>query len=163
MIICPVQNGEKYLLNWIQTRPRISQDFGENPAMYAQFGLNGHNGLDLAVPVGTQLFAPIEGMVSIGNDGNGGYGKYIEIIKDNLKVILGHLSEFDVKDGQYVYMCEKVGLSGNTGFSTGPHLHLGMKNMKDGKVLNYDNGFKGAINPRPLIVTWKGGFDKYSL
>ena len=90
MILCPIQN------KWIQLRPYITQEFGKNPQVYSQFGLKGHNGIDLRAKVGTPLFAPFEGKVKAGNQGDKGYGKYIRIYKDNLEVILGHLTIYNI-------------------------------------------------------------------
>ena len=163
MINCPLQNGEKFLLNWIQTRPVITQEFGERPEVYKQFGLNGHNGIDFRAAIGTQLFAPIEGVATIGDEGSGGYGKYIKITKDNLEVTIGHLSEFQVSNGQQVYLGDKIAKSGNSGFSTGPHVHLTVKFRKDGKISDKGNGYKGAIDPTGLIITWKGTLTKFTL
>ena len=161
MLLSPIQNAGTFEFTWIQVRPRITQTFGKNPAMYAQFGLNGHNGIDFGVPVGTRLFAPFEGTVYVvGDEGNGGYGKYIKLRKDNLEIVLGHLSEICVVKGQQVYMGDYIGKSGNTGFSTGAHLHLGARYLNDGQIMNYNNGFKGYVDILPLLVTWKGGFIK---
>lgn len=155
MIINPIQNTGVLKSEWVQVRPRITQKFGLNPGIYKQFGLDGHNGLDYGVPVGTLIHAPIEGIVTVGNEGTKGYGTYVKIRKDNLEVTLGHLSSVSVHTGTKVYLGDIIAKSGNTGFSTGPHLHITVKSIKDGKVLNSDNGYKGAIDPLPLIINWK--------
>ena len=158
MIISPLQNTAAFLGGqWFQKRPHVTQWFGENPQIYEQFGHNGHNGLDFRASVGTSLFAPIEGTVKIvGDQGNKGYGKYIEIWKDNLKIVLAHLSSVAVVKGEYVSVGHRIGLTGNTGFSSGPHLHMTMKFMENGKVLNPNNGYGGAIDPEPFMLCWKG-------
>ena len=58
---------------------------------------------------------------------NGGYGKWVKIVKGALEVIYAHLSKYKVKTGQQVRVGQTVGISGNTGFSTGPHLHYEMR------------------------------------
>lgn len=133
---------------------KISQKFGLRPVVYRKFGLKGHNGLDFACPVGTTLLAIGDGIVTKTEDeGKTGYGKYIQIQHKNHYSVLAHLSDFLVKVGDSVRTLQKIALSGNTGFSSGPHTHLTLKATdKDGKVLNYGNGYKGAINPYPFLL-----------
>lgn len=158
MILCPIQNApvlEGQI--WTQKKPVITQGFGARPEVYKQFGLAGHNGIDLRAKSGTPLYAPFEGVVEIGNQGASGYGKYIKITKPGLSLLLGHLSDFKVENGQKVHMGELIALSGGTGFSTAPHLHLTPKKLdKNGKVLDAGNGFSGAFDISSLIVTWAG-------
>jgi len=163
MILSPLQNTAVFTSLWIQKRPHITQKFGERPSVYRMFNLDGHNGLDLRCKVGTPLFAPIGGKVKIGNSPSG-YGLYIKIRGGTKQIVLAHLSDVLVKDGDYVHAGDKIAESGNTGFSSGPHLHLGMKELIRGqedifdwKVKNRDNGFNGAIDMRPYVITWKGG------
>jgi murein DD-endopeptidase MepM/ murein hydrolase activator NlpD len=47
---------------------------------------------------------------------------------------------------------DKISLSGNTGFSTGPHVHFMMYEMQNGEVINVDNGYKGAVDPKPFFT-----------
>lgn len=164
MLPCPVQSTAKYTSAWIQKRPRITQGFGENPHIYKRFGMDGHNGVDYGIKVGTDIFSPIRGIVKVKNSGNAGYGLHIKI-RDlyGREVVLAHLSEVFVESGQEVYELDKIGLSGNTGFSTGPHLHYGMRNLIVGKgdpfkwkVEDYDNGYYGYIDILPYTFTWKG-------
>lgn len=163
MIICPVQNTAKFSLAWVQVRPRISQGFGENPAVYKQFGLVGHNGIDFAIPIGTHIYSPIAGKITAGDEGSSGYGKYIKITNDTLEVTIGHLSVHLTSTGLLVHAGDLIALSGNSGFSTGPHTHITVKNMKNGKVLNYDNGYKGAIDFKNIMLNWKGTLQKDTL
>ncbi len=170
-LLSPLQNGAVLYQNWVQKRPHITQHFGENPALYEKFGMKGHNGVDFRAAVGTMLFAPMDGVVQIRDSGLNGYGKHIKI-RNEFKAsefILAHLSKFIVVDGQRVNMGDKLGLTGNTGYSTGPHLHIGYRLLKPhGKdvwkwgVLNYNNGYKGGIDVEDFLVTWKGGFNKSS-
>lgn len=158
MILLPLQNGAALKDGvWIQTRPVITQGFGERPAVYAQFGLKGHNGIDLRAETGTPIYAPFEGIAHIHDEGDKGYGKYIKITKDGLEFTIAHLSQFLIQDGQKVYMGDRIALSGGTGFVTAPHFHGTMKRLNEkGQVLDYDNGFKGAIDWLALAITWKG-------
>ncbi len=128
-----------------------TQGFGENPAMYAPLGLKGHNGLDWACQVGTPIYASHEGTVSNQIDSMSGHG--VVITTSTHKTIFWHLSEFKCKNGDRVKAGDLIGLSGNTGFSTGPHLHYGLKVFDtNGNVLNRDNGYDGSIDPTQYLV-----------
>lgn len=86
-----------------------------------------HKGLDIKVYVGDTIRSAFSGMVRIvRNEGaRKGYGKYIVIRHDNgLETIYGHLSKQLVKENQRVKAGDVIGLGGNTGFSTGSHLHF---------------------------------------
>lgn len=86
-----------------------------------------HNGLDLAVPVGTPVLNSAAGTV-IQSGWNGGYGISVYVdCGDGIVIRYGHLSEAYVEVGQTVSQGETLGLSGNTGNSTGPHLHFEMR------------------------------------
>lgn len=55
MFLSPIQDwAEVFQGSWVHTAPRITQRFGENPSVYAQFNLAGHNGIDYGVSSGTQ-------------------------------------------------------------------------------------------------------------
>jgi murein DD-endopeptidase MepM/ murein hydrolase activator NlpD len=154
MLLCPIQSP-----------CRITQKFGLNPQIYGQFGLKGHPGIDFTGPkpgVSVRIYSPIEGkVVDVGDQKNKGYGKYVRIrslcpdgtgrVKE---IILGHLSRIDVVIGQFIPMGEYVGMMGNTGFSTAMHLHMGLRFIKDGPVMNANNGFAGYIDFLPFIVFW---------
>lgn len=119
---------------------RLTADFGDVSHIHP----NGHTGIDLAMPEGTELYSPVDGVVKNivdYGDKNLGKGIFIET-NDNQTVIMGHLSDFKVKVGDVVKEDQIVALSGNTGHSTGAHLHLGMKD---------ESG--NFINPDELIVT----------
>ncbi len=164
MLLCPIQNTAVFeKITWLQKRPRITQRFGENPKMYEIFKLKGHNGLDFGIPEGTELFAPCSGTLRTYHDHNG-YGTYIIIKNDQFKVYLAHLSEVITEVGGKVEMGQKIALSGNTGFSIGPHLHITIKELDgNGHIRHRLNGYNGAIDPLPLLITWKGGLDTFNL
>lgn len=85
-----------------------------------------HDGLDIATPEGTPIVSAIEGtVIDVGYDSE--IGNYIDIEReDGLKVSYHHLNEVISKVGDVVCQYEVVALSGCTGNSTGPHLHMGV-------------------------------------
>ncbi|PIP65730.1 hypothetical protein COU77_01375 [Candidatus Peregrinibacteria bacterium CG10_big_fil_rev_8_21_14_0_10_49_16] len=133
--------------------PTITQGFGQNPDRYAVYGFEGHNGIDFGVPTGTEVYAPHDGVASL-HEGNEGYGKYLVIDADKRRSILAHLHEFLVTDGQTVYQGDPMAKSGNTGTSTGPHLHWTYKILKNGTVQNKDNGYDGAVDVTEFTRLW---------
>ena len=122
----------KGVLAWPVTNPIITQGFGitsfsQNTDVY---GGKGHNGIDLRAPIGTSVYAAEQGIVKdIGDTDRicpgGSYGKWIVIEHpNNLSTLYAHLSRIRVSTGQTVSRGDIIGLSGNTGYTTGPHLHL---------------------------------------
>lgn len=97
-------------------------------------GLHGYNAVDIGTSVGTTLYAAAAGQVIIAKTygWNGGYGKYIVISHYNgTQTVYGHLSEVLVNEGEAVYQGQVIGLTGNTGNSTGPHLHFEVRGAKN--------------------------------
>jgi LysM repeat protein len=90
-------------------------------------GLHGYNGVDLGTPVGTPVMAAADGTITVarGAGYNGGYGEYVVINHLNgTQTVYGHLSQVIVSQGQAVVQGQVIGYSGNTGKSTGAHLHF---------------------------------------
>ena len=99
-----------------------------------------HTGIDIAAAYGSSVRAS-DGGVVIWVGYEGGYGKLIKIDHGaNYVSYYGHLSKYNVKVGQKVYKGEKIGEVGNTGNSTGPHLHFEIR--KNGAVTNPLNYLK---------------------
>ncbi len=97
-------------------------------------GLHGYNGVDLAAPTGTPVLASASGDVIVNrNSGwNGGYGKYIVINHGNgTQTLYAHLSETIVGSGWHVVQGQVIGYVGNTGKSTGSHLHFEIRGAKN--------------------------------
>jgi hypothetical protein len=108
-----------------------------------------HTGVDIAMPEGTPLKSVDQGVVErVLNDESIGKGVVIRL-EDGKKAIYGHMSEVQVEPGHIVNVGEVIGLSGNTGNSTGPHLHFGM--MQDGK---YIDPMEGTLDPHKGIL-WR--------
>jgi murein DD-endopeptidase MepM/ murein hydrolase activator NlpD len=82
-----------------------------------------HPAIDISAPVGTAVRSPADGVVAFAEE-HYGYGKTIKIDHGNgITTIYGHLSRYEVKVGQKLTRGDKIGEVGNTGRSTGPHLH----------------------------------------
>jgi hypothetical protein len=89
-----------------------------------------HKGIDVALPIGTPLKAVMDGVISKAQSGSGerSYGLYVEIQHSGGKSTLyAHMSKINVKVGDQVKKGDIIGLSGNSGFSTGPHLHFELR------------------------------------
>jgi murein DD-endopeptidase MepM/ murein hydrolase activator NlpD len=97
--------------------------------------LNFHTGIDLRGNTGAAVSASMDGVVSVTSE-NWLYGKHIIISHANgYKTLYAHLNSFSVKQGDRVARGRKIGEVGNTGYSTGPHLHFGIYD-KNGKMVN---------------------------
>jgi LysM repeat protein len=98
-------------------------------------GLHGHNGVDLASSIGAEIYASAGGVVIISKMGgwNGGYGNYVVIKHNNgTQTLYAHMLRTNVSVGQTVGQGQVIGYLGNTGNSTGPHVHFEIR---------------GAVNP----------------
>ena len=133
----------------------ITQLFGENPDFYKKFGFPGHNGIDYGIPNGTPVNAAVAGTVALVGFENGGYGNYVKLSHvDGSKTYYtyyAHLANATVAAGQKVKAGTMIGHSNNTGASTGPHLHFGLK--IDGENPPY----KGYVDPMPYFSTGDSG------
>lgn len=86
-----------------------------------------HDGVDVSMPVGTELYSPVSGKIRLAKSDSYG-GKYIQVLaSDGKGHWCLHLSEFKVKVGDLVQQGQLIGISGNTGQSTGPHTHFGLQ------------------------------------
>ena len=124
----------------------ITQVFGENVEYYKQWGYCcGHNGIDYGIANGTKIVASADGTVDNVAFENGGYGNFVRIDHGGYYTYYAHLQEAAVDIGGAVKAGNKVGVSNNTGASTGPHLHFGLK------VPGSDPGMKDYIDPAPYF------------
>jgi murein DD-endopeptidase MepM/ murein hydrolase activator NlpD len=141
----------------------ITQYFGNTK--FSQSGAyngNGHNGVDFRSPPGTKIHAALSGeVVSTGNTdefkGCYSYGKWVLIKHINgLSTLYAHLSHIAVSEGQKVSTGNIIGYSGNTGYSTGPHLHFtvyateAVKVVRLGDVKKFTNCANAHIPIAPL-------------
>lgn len=126
---------------------RVSSEMGWR----AKYRRN-HNGIDLSVPTGTPIYAAADGRVVIRKNNPDGYGYYLSIQHDKgYYTVYGHLSKWLVSDGQTVRAGQEIAKSGNTGRSTGAHLHF---EVLKGAPLVKDLGGV-PVNPRTITnCTW---------
>lgn len=137
-----------------RSKHRITQAFGVNEAYYKQFGLKGHEGLDL-VPTGTvwDVLCLEDGVVvrdiddvALGKN----YGKNVTVWHPTIKKATQycHLAENYVKMGDRLTKGDKLGLMGSTGNTSGAHVHLNLFDVdENGLRLNRENGYFGGIDP----------------
>lgn len=104
-----------------------------------------HYGQDFRVPYGTRVYATGDGKVASAGSNSGGFGNVVIIDHGNgLRSYYAHLSEISISEGMNVKRGDKVGLSGDTGSSTGPHLHYQIN--KFGQPLNAINFFNNDVS-----------------
>ncbi|MEC6899143.1 M23 family metallopeptidase [Photobacterium piscicola] len=99
-----------------------------------------HDGLDFAAKIGTPVYAPADAVIERARSSNYGYGNQLTL-NHTMGFIstYSHLSKFKVKQGEFVKKGQLIGWTGNSGLSTGPHLH-------------YEIRFLGKpLNPRPFV------------
>lgn len=97
-------------------------------------GIHGHNGIDIAATPGTPVVASGNGRVIAARVGgyNGGYGNMVVISHDGgVQTVYAHLREVNVSQGEVVTQGQIIGGVGNTGRSTGPHLHFEVRGAKN--------------------------------
>ena len=104
-----------------------------------------HQGIDISLPTGTPLFAVFDGKVRISKSVKGGYGNLVVIRHNNgLETFYGHMSRRNVKPGDIVHAGDTIGFSGNTGRSTGPHLHFETRykglTFDPQRIINFETG-----------------------
>lgn len=154
----------------------VSQTFGARPDYYSQFYIygvrqKGHEGVDFATPVGVDILAPFNGRIlRVGYQPDfPGYGNVV-VLWDPIQrcaVWFIHLSTYSVSVGQSILKGKVMGKTGNTGNSTGAHLHFGIvETDANGNRLHKYDGYGGFINPLGGAVQWVLGtppIDEYVL
>jgi murein DD-endopeptidase MepM/ murein hydrolase activator NlpD len=118
---------------------RLSSDYGmrTHPVLG---GRRGHNGVDLAAPTGTPVYATADGYISKAERFSS-YGNYIQIEHGGeLQTRYAHLSGYAVASGEMVTKGQLIGYVGSTGRSTGPHLHYEVRVAGE------------AVDPQPYML-----------
>jgi hypothetical protein len=140
---------------WPTEYRHINQYFGANPQNYSQFGLPGHEGIDIMAPTGSQVFAVAPGSVSFVHTNPSGhnYGIHVRIEHiDGYQTIYAHLKEARVRVGKQVKAGDLLGLANDTGNSFGSHLHLTLKKKDE----NYKNWPFNIFDPTPFLLPLLG-------
>lgn len=123
-------------------------------SLYKYWGMTGHNGLDIPCNDSEPIIASHDGLVvETSSDESAGLGVVLWDDVQLIKTIYWHLKSFPVKVGDRVKQGDVIGLADNTGFSSGTHLHFGLKQTnQNGTTINYENGYAGSIDPWPYLV-----------
>lgn len=120
-------------LAWPVGGGRLSSTFGYR-------WLSFHEGIDIAAPIGTAVYAAHDGQVVYSGDGISGYGNLVVVRAPGLVTVYAHNDSNEVSAGEYVRKGDKIGEVGQTGHATGPHLHFETR-IRDG------NGKNVAVDP----------------
>lgn len=156
-------------------KPRLTSYFDHNTPNYTRNGVvviytgdsstdcdpycyDGHSGVDYGMVVGTKLFAAADGVIVKTEQRTTSYGVHVVINHQNgYHTLYAHMSEIAVKVGQAVKMGDYIGLSGNTGNSTGPHLHFGVYRTANSVIVPNEIfaadpfGWRDTINKDPML------------
>lgn len=131
------------------TQTRITSNFGYRGDIGVEGASKNHKGIDIGVPVGSEIIASADGTVEVAGY-NPSSGNWIRISHSNgIKTVYMHNSTLLVTVGQTVKQGDVIALSGNTGVSSGPHLHFGVQ--LNGEYVN-PLDYVSTENPRPANV-----------
>lgn len=131
-------------ISWPTASRQVTSGFGRRSSP-GGVGSTNHDGIDIGIPVGTAVRSIAAGRVTRAGV-NGGYGNYVSVQHSGgLLSFYGHLSQILTRAGARVAGGQLIARSGNTGTSTGPHLHLGMH--RGGQ----------PIDPRTVLGKRRGG------
>lgn len=161
------------VLSWPVDKPFITQYFGNTEFATANsqiYNGKGHTGIDLRASIGTPIRSALSGkVVGIGNtdlvSSCLSYGKWIMVEHPNgLSTLYSHLSVQSVNKGEQVSTGQIIGYSGNTGYTTGPHLHFSVYATEGVQIRSFDTSknckgvlipladFKAYLNPLSYLL-----------
>jgi murein DD-endopeptidase MepM/ murein hydrolase activator NlpD len=107
-----------------------------------------HHGIDYKANIGTPVYSTADGVVESAGNKHDGYGKQIVVLHGfGFKSSYSHLNKIEVSSGEFVHKGQKIAESGNTGKSTGPHLHYEVRHLYS------------KINPAPFVAWNIANFD----
>ncbi len=147
--------GKTGIFSWPLDNIYITQKFGKTVGAEKLYTSGSHNGVDFRASVGTRVKNVLDGVVlGTGNTdqypGCYSFGKWVFVQHSNgLSTIYGHLSVITAQQGQKLSTGDTIGFSGNTGYSTGPHLHISVYASQGVKIEKFVNskGCKQATIP----------------
>lgn len=132
-----ITKKQKHFFDWPVWEARMTRGFLPKVARKRR---RPHKGIDLAAPRGSAVMASHDGAVIYTGSGFKGYGKMIMIEnKEGWATLYGHLDKIVVYEGKTVRQGEVIGALGNTGRSSGPHLHFEVRKLN------------GPVDPLPLL------------
>ncbi|MES2803054.1 MAG: M23 family metallopeptidase [Bdellovibrionota bacterium] len=132
----PQRFKEKPFFDWPVQEARMSRGFLPKVTRKRK---RPHKGIDLAAQRGTAVMSSHDGMVIYTGKEFKGYGKMVMVEKDGWATLYGHLDKIVVYEGQRVKQGDVIGALGNTGRSSGPHLHFEIRKAD------------GPIDPLPYL------------
>ena len=152
----------KGVLRWPLSTVKITQYFGNTPFASANpqvYNGGGHNGIDLRAAPGTPVKSAASGTVVGTGDTDKqcrgvSYGRWVLIRHNNgLSTLYAHLSLISVSGGMEIQTGDLVGYSGNTGYSTGPHLHFAVYATQAVQIMNKRSRVCGTNLTLPVSST----------
>jgi murein DD-endopeptidase MepM/ murein hydrolase activator NlpD len=149
----------KGILAWPLDNIFITQNFGKTSDSGRLYVSGTHNGADFRAAIGTRIMSAGNGVVEGVGDTDkvcpgASFGKWVFIRYDNgLASTYGHLSLISAKQGQRVKTGDVIGYSGNTGYSTGPHLHMSVYAGQGVKISTLKSAVCGGTYTIPMADT----------
>ncbi|MBN2045588.1 MAG: M23 family metallopeptidase [Anaerolineales bacterium] len=150
----PLYRKDRLYLFWPTDYGTILQPFGANQELYMQYGLPGHEGVDIRAPHGANVYACADGEVYLVENRHDqhNYGVHVRIRHSTgYRTIYAHLERALVRVGEQVKARQLIGRADSTGNSSGNHLHLTLK--KDGATERGETDYPlDIIDPTPFLV-----------
>jgi murein DD-endopeptidase MepM/ murein hydrolase activator NlpD len=159
-----IPSAGKGILNWPLDNVYITQKFGNTDFSKTAYASGFHSGVDFRASVGSKVKSSLTGIVKgIGNTDlvcpRASFGKWVLIEHNNgLSTLYAHLSLIKVSQGDKIYTGDVIGYSGNTGYSTGPHLHFGVYATDGIEISNYNFKSCSSANVKMPLLTKQGGY-----
>lgn len=148
---------------------RISSRFGTRNIKNHPGASKNHKGIDFPVMTGTAIYAPADGYAEVVRPSKSkkGSGNFIRLEHGfGFESSYSHLSKFTVKSGDFVQKGDLIGYSGNTGYTTGPHLHYEIKyrgrHIDPAPLFSYKPGTDISVLRDTSSVDWDGLLSIYS-
>lgn len=149
----PATGGGFRFTHWPTEFQRITQAYNNDPAYYGQWGLTGHEGLDIQAPLNSRIFSCAPGRVELVRRESEGhpYGNAVYLRHaGGYRTTYAHLQQVNVAKGDEVAGGQLLGLAGNTGNSRGAHLHLTL--YQDGATGRGETAQpRDIIDPTPFL------------
>ena len=140
----PESSNEAFTLLWpVDAALNEENPFGANPELYAPLGYPGHPGIDFLADHQPVVACEAGTVTLAGPYGNA--GNIVRLRHEGFETRYCHLSEVHVEAGQWVDRGQQIGISGETGFAQGPHLHLDL--WLDGER----NQYQGRVDAAPYL------------